>query len=93
VFSHPPLSREILVQPSEMAEVMGIEILDFRFKRINYIEELRQDAFARMITANKMRALEIYEETLDFLRTDEIDDSLQRAPIGDLLTRIEKMQQ
>lgn len=76
-----------------MAEVMGIEILDFRFKRINYVEAVRQDVYARMIRSNQRRALEIHQETLDFLRTDEIDDSLQRAPIGDLLTRIEKMQQ
>ena len=29
---------------------LGIEILDFRFKRINYVEEVRLEVYARMIS-------------------------------------------
>ncbi len=29
---------------------LGIEILDFRFKRINYVEEVRREVYARMIS-------------------------------------------
>lgn len=32
------------------AEDLGLEILDFRFKRINYVEEVRQTVYDRMIS-------------------------------------------
>lgn len=90
--SRKEISREILAQASERASDLGIEILDVRFKRINYIEAVRQDVSARMIAGNRQRALEIYQETLDFLRTDDVDDSGQQMHIDELLTRIEKVQ-
>ena len=31
-------------------EDLGIEILDFRFKRINYVEQVRREVYARMIS-------------------------------------------
>ncbi len=31
-------------------EDLGIEILDFRFKRLNYVEEVRLEVYARMIS-------------------------------------------
>ena len=87
------LAREILVRASERAQELGIEVLDLHFKRINYIEAVREDVLARMILGNWQTALEICEETLDYLRTDDIDDSEQRGAIGDLLTTIEGLNQ
>ena len=47
------LAREVLKQASDKAKDLGIEILDFRFKRINYVEEVRQKVYARMIAERK----------------------------------------
>ncbi len=47
------LAREVLRQASKKARDLGIEILDFRFKRINYVEEVRQKVYARMIAERK----------------------------------------
>ncbi len=38
---------------------LGIELMDFRFKRINYVEEVQRDVFARMI-AERQRIAERY---------------------------------
>lgn len=35
---------------NQRAEDLGLEILDFRFKRINYVEEVRQTVYDRMIS-------------------------------------------
>jgi membrane protease subunit HflC len=32
---------------------LGLEILDFRFKRINYVDEVRKEVYARMISERK----------------------------------------
>jgi membrane protease subunit HflC len=34
-------------------EDLGIEILDFRFKRINYVEQVRKEVYNRMISERK----------------------------------------
>ncbi len=47
------LSKEVLKQAAEKARDLGIEILDFRFKRINYVEDVRQKVYARMIAERK----------------------------------------
>jgi len=47
------LSKEVLKQAAEKAKDLGIEILDFRFKRINYVEDVRQKVYARMIAERK----------------------------------------
>lgn len=38
---------------SERASDLGIAILDFRFKRINYVEDVRQTVYDRMISERK----------------------------------------
>ncbi len=38
----------ILKTANEQANELGIEILDFRFKRINYVEEVREQVYERM---------------------------------------------
>ncbi len=53
------ITREILERASERAADLGIELLDLRFKRINYVEEVQRDVFARMI-AERNRVAERY---------------------------------
>jgi membrane protease subunit HflC len=38
----------ILETANQQAQDLGIEILDFRFKRINYVEEVREQVYERM---------------------------------------------
>jgi membrane protease subunit HflC len=44
------LAREVLLAAQARTEDLGIEILDFRFKRLNYVEEVRLEVYARMIS-------------------------------------------
>jgi modulator of FtsH protease HflC len=53
------VSREILQRASERTADLGIELLDLRIKRINYVEEVQRDVFARMI-AERQRIAELY---------------------------------
>ena len=41
---------EIQKLANQRAEDLGIDILDFRFKRINYVEDVRQTVYERMIS-------------------------------------------
>lgn len=45
-------SIQVLIQElaNERASDLGIAILDFRFKRINYVEEVRQTVYDRMVS-------------------------------------------
>jgi membrane protease subunit HflC len=47
------ITREILRTTSPRVAEFGIELLDFRFKRINYVEQVQNDVFARMIAERK----------------------------------------
>jgi modulator of FtsH protease HflC len=53
------VSREILEVAASRTSDLGIELLDLRIKRINYVEEVQQDVFARMI-AERQRSAEQY---------------------------------
>jgi membrane protease subunit HflC len=53
------ITREIHAAAQGRVTDLGIEILDLRFKRINYVEEVRQDVFDRMI-AERNRIAERY---------------------------------
>ena len=53
------ISREILEVAASRTADLGIELLDLRIKRINYVEEVQQDVFARMI-AERQRIAELY---------------------------------
>lgn len=44
---------EILERASKRVQDLGIELIDVRFKRINYVEEVQKDVFARMIAERK----------------------------------------
>ncbi|RPJ60145.1 MAG: protease modulator HflC [Acidobacteria bacterium] len=50
---------EILKRASARAADLGIELMDFRLKRINYVEEVQKDVFARMI-AERNRVAQRY---------------------------------
>ncbi|HGY54926.1 MAG TPA: protease modulator HflC [Caldithrix abyssi] len=47
------ITREILTASRERAKELGVELLDLRFKRINYVEEVRRKVYERMITERK----------------------------------------
>lgn len=44
------LTAEVLEAARSRTSDLGIEILDFRFKRIDYVEEVRREVYARMIS-------------------------------------------
>jgi len=47
------IATEILGESSSRVEDLGIEILDFKIKRINYVKEVQKTVFERMITERK----------------------------------------
>ena len=51
------IQRDILETAAGRTADLGIELLDLRLKRINYVEEVQQDVFARMI-AERQRIAE-----------------------------------
>jgi membrane protease subunit HflC len=53
------VSREILERAASRTADLGIELLDLRIKRINYVDEVQRDVFARMI-AERQRIAELY---------------------------------
>ncbi len=53
------ITREIRAAAQASVNDLGIEILDVRLKRINYVEEVQRDVFARMI-AERQRVAERY---------------------------------
>ncbi|NDY42604.1 protease modulator HflC [Dissulfurirhabdus thermomarina] len=52
-FGREKLSAEVLAAAAQRTSDLGIEILDFRFKRINYVEEVQREVYARMISERK----------------------------------------
>jgi membrane protease subunit HflC len=53
------ISREILERAATRTADLGIELLDLRIKRINYVDEVQKDVFARMI-AERQRIAELF---------------------------------
>ncbi len=47
------MNRGILEQAAPKLEKFGIELIDMRIKRINYVEEVRQKVYERMIAERK----------------------------------------
>jgi membrane protease subunit HflC len=52
-FGREKLEQEVLKAASPRVTNLGIEILDFKFKRINYVEAVREEVYARMISERK----------------------------------------
>lgn len=53
------LTAEVLENARRRTGDLGIEILDFRIKQINYVDEVRQEVYARMIS-ERQRIAERY---------------------------------
>lgn len=53
------LRKEIITRAKELVHNYGIELIDVRIKRVNYIEEVRKKVYDRMI-AERKRAAEKY---------------------------------
>ena len=56
------IAAEILATSAQRTADFGIELLDLRLKRINYVEEVQQDVFARMIAERQRIAEEFRSE-------------------------------
>lgn len=52
-FGRDKLTQEVLRNARRRTGDLGIEILDFRIKQINYVDEVRQEVYARMISERK----------------------------------------
>jgi membrane protease subunit HflC len=87
------ITREILARASERARDLGIAILDVRFKRLNYVSEERRDVIARTIADNRKKALDLYQEALHLLETDDIDDSKQQGDMAVIEAKIRELQE
>ena len=56
------LAAEVLEAAQTRTEDLGIEILDFRFKRINYVEQVRVEVYNRMISERQRIAEQFRSE-------------------------------
>ena len=56
------LAAEVLAAAQTRTEDLGIEILDFRFKRINYVEQVRIEVYNRMISERQRIAEQFRSE-------------------------------
>jgi membrane protease subunit HflC len=56
------LAEEVLAAAQQRTSDLGIEILDFRFKRINYVEEVRREVYSRMISERQRIAEQFRSE-------------------------------
>lgn len=56
------LAAEVLLNAQARTADLGIEILDFRFKRLNYVEEVRVEVYSRMISERQRIAEQFRSE-------------------------------
>jgi membrane protease subunit HflC len=61
-FGRENLAQEVLQKAQARTEDLGIEILDFRFKRLNYVEEVRVEVYSRMISERQRIAQQFRSE-------------------------------
>jgi modulator of FtsH protease HflC len=52
-YGRDKLTQEVLANARRRTGDLGIEILDFRIKQINYVDAVRQEVYARMISERK----------------------------------------
>ncbi len=55
-YGREKITRSIIEAASKRTMALGIELLDLRLKRVNYVEEVRRKIFERMITERKRKA-------------------------------------
>lgn len=58
-YGRDKLTQEVLANARRRTGDLGIEILDFRIKQINYVDAVRQEVYARMIS-ERQRIAELY---------------------------------
>jgi membrane protease subunit HflC len=63
-FGRDVLATEVLTAAAGRTGDLGIEILDFRFKRINYVPKVQQEVYFRMISERKRMAEQFRSEGL-----------------------------
>jgi membrane protease subunit HflC len=56
------LAQQVLESASRRTSDLGIEVLDFRFKRIEYVEEVQKEVYSRMISERKRIAEQFRSE-------------------------------
>jgi membrane protease subunit HflC len=61
-YGRADLEAEVLRAAQARTSDLGIEILDFRFKRINYVQEVQQEVYARMISERQRIAEQFRSE-------------------------------
>ena len=61
-YGRDALATEVLEAAEARTEDLGIEILDFRFKRLNYVEQVREEVYARMISERQRIAEQFRSE-------------------------------
>ncbi len=61
-FGRDTLATEVLEAAKERVTDLGIEVLDFRFKRLNYVPEVRREVYARMISERQRIAEQFRSE-------------------------------
>jgi len=52
-FGRDKITREILASASPQLNSLGIELVDLRLKRINYVEEVRKKVYERMVSERR----------------------------------------
>jgi len=57
-FGREQLAAEVLKAAQGRVSDLGIEVLDFQFKRLNYVPEVRREVYARMISERQRIAEE-----------------------------------
>ncbi len=55
-FGRQKIAQEILERASKLMPEFGIELVDMQVKRINYVEEVRQKVYERMISERRLIA-------------------------------------
>jgi membrane protease subunit HflC len=61
-FGRDALAEEVLQAAKGRVGDLGIEILDFRFKRLNYVPEVQREVYARMISERQRIAEQFRSE-------------------------------
>jgi membrane protease subunit HflC len=56
------ITRAILAEASKAMPAFGIELVDVRIKRINYVEQVRKKVYERMVSERKRKAAQFRSE-------------------------------
>ncbi len=74
------MTRGILEEASPKLDDLGIELIDFRIKRVNYVEEVRNKVYERMIAERKQMSQKYRSEGMGETRKveGEKEKELQR---------------